>query len=414
MSKLTNAGQTTLPTGTGGVAIDCGFAPKGVIVMLTGRTSGLFLTTKSVGAVVGTAQRARAVFGTSNNVASDARVTLRDDALGAVWHNPSDSSVVATISGSISGNTLTLTPSASLLTAYAVTWFAVGGDDVSVALRSTVFTNGTTVTVNDCGFNPNCLVLASGSSGTLNTIIGNRGDVAFGAVVGSTQRASGFAYNQNSAADGTSSRFMTNRAANTFAFGAWRTNAITVSLATGGFSINNTDGQSGWTWALCIAGLNVALLSGQLAEGIANVDVTGAGFVPASALAFGTPDNTAIDTNQNATTSMAWGVAIKDGNQASTTLISGFDTNRTTAVRSSDTLGLVTMEKTGVNTYANRASATASFLSDGIRYAFSAGHPVAGRFAVLLTDGAPGAPPAPSGPSPAAIQYYRRLNGLIP
>jgi hypothetical protein len=100
-----------------------------------------------------------------------------------------------------------------------------------------------------------------------------------------------------------------------------------------------------------------------------------------------------------------WGVAIDGGDQASASLIAGFDTNRTGAHRASSTVGLVTLEKTGADTFANKASATASFLVDGIRYAFSTGHGAAGRFALLLTDGGLS---APSGPSAAAKTQYRR------
>ena len=399
MSKLVNTGLATIPTGTGGVTIDCGFAPKAVVCVITARSTSFPTLFHSVGCIEGASQACRATNGPVTNGSANAKLRVATDCIG--W---GDSDIL--ISASISGNNLTLTPASSLTVTATVLWQAIGGTSVEVALRTTVFTNGTTTTVNDCGFDPTLLLLGSGNNATVNTNTTNRGEAALGVVVGATQRAAGFAFVQNAPSSLGQSRWMTNRAVNTFAFGAWRTNTITVSLVTGGFSINNTDTQSGWTWALCVRGLTAAVLSSTLPTATGNVDVTGAGFAPTSALAFALPDTTADDTNQTVATggnvtSVAYGTAVSGGDQASLTAIIGYDTNRTGAIRSSSTLGLVTLEKTGVDTYANEADATVSFLADGARFAFNNPHNVAGRFAVLLTDGGL---PAPSGT--AFRSYY--------
>jgi hypothetical protein len=393
MSKLVNTGIATVPTGTGGVTIDCGFAPKAVVCFITSRRTSVPRITHSVGCIVGASQACRAAGGDATNGSSSASLRVATDCIGF-------GAGEILISASISGNDLTLTPASSLADTATVLWKAIGGTDVDVALRTTVFTNGTTTTVNDCGFDPTLLLLGSGGNATLNSTVTNRGEVALGVVVGSTQRAAGLAFVQAAPSNVGESRWMTNRAANTFAFNAWRTNAITVSLVSGGFSINNTDTQAGWAWVLCVRGLAAAVLSSTLPTTAGDVDLTGAGFAPTSALAFALPDTTANDTNQTLATtgdvtSVAYGTAVSGGDQVSLTAMIGYDTSRTGALRSSSTRGLVTLEKTGVNTYANEADATLSFLSDGARFAFSDPHNVAGRFAVLLTDGGL---PGPSGP----------------
>ena len=397
MSKLVNAGQVTLPTGTGGVTWDVGFAPKAVMFFISGVATfnGISSLHQSWGVIAGATKRYRSTWAwVSNASASEAR------------HRRGESHVAFyngfAIDASISVNSVTLTPGGSLTQSASVTWFAVGGGDVEVAVRSTTVPNGVT-TISDCGFDPTCVFFGSGINVAVDTTGFNRGDVVFGVLISGTSRASGLSFSQESAVSSTGSRWMTDRAVNYMNNSTPRqfyTAAITPSLVTGGFSLNSAISDTGHKWALCVRGLSVALLSSQLPTAAGDVDLTGAGFTPNSAIAFATPDNTADDTNQTATTSVAYGVAIRDGDQGSASIIGGFDTGRTGVARSSSTRGLVTLEKTGVNTYVDEADATVSFLSDGARFAFNAPHNAAGRFAVLLTNG--GLPAS----GPAFRSYY--------
>jgi hypothetical protein len=398
MSKLVNCGLATLPSGTGGVAIDCGFAPKAVLLFFASvRSGGSRGLNYACGVVTASGQAHRATHGLATNTGTNARLRIGTDACG--WLNDG-----ITVSRSISTNTLTLTPSGSLPETHAVTWFAIGGDDVSVALRTTQYLNGATTTVNDMGFDPSCVLFGYGSNATTNAITSNRGDVGFGVLTGAASRSAGFGFAQENDNRRTSSAFNNNRAVQTSGFNAWRpTTTITTSLVSGGFQIVNSDTQPGWCWALGIAGVNVALLASTLRTSAGDLDLTGAGFTPKSALTFGLPQTTAVNTDTREPGSVLVGVTIGDTAQASAHVIGTVDTQRTGDTRSSASLSIATLEKTGVATFANEAAATASFLPDGIRYSFTDGHTVAGHFAVLLTDGTPGL----SNAAAAWHHYYR-------
>ena len=396
MSKLVNGGLATLPSGTGGVAIDCGFAPKAVLLFFASVRSGVFRgLNQAFGVVTASGQAHRAGHAGATNANVYASLRIGTDACG--WLNDG-----ITVSGSLSTNTLTLTPSGSLPEAHNVTWFAIGGTSVDVALRTTQYLNAATTTISDMGFNPSCVIFGHGGNATTNTTTANRGDVGVGVQLSGASRSAGLGFAQETDNRRTSSAFNDNRAVQTFAFGAWSpTVTLTTSLVAGGFEIVNSSTYAGWCWALGIAGLNVALLASTLRTTAGNLDLTGAGFAPSSALTFGVPQTTAVNTDTREPGSVLVGVTIGTTTQASAHVLGTVDTQRTGDVRSSASLSIATLEKTGVATFANKAAASASFLADGIRYAFTDGHTDAGHFAVLLTDGAP---TAPSGP--AFRSYY--------
>ena len=399
MSKLVNGGLATLPSGTGGVAIDCGFAPKAVLLFHVGLLSGAFRSLhQSWGVVTPTGQAHRAGNARATNAGTNATIRIGTDACLWVPDNK-------TVSGSISGNTLTLTPSGSVSDSQSIVWCAIGGTSVDVALRTTQYLNAATTTISDMGFNPSCVIFGHGGNATTNTTTANRGDVGVGVQLSGASRSAGLGFAQETDNRRTSSAFNDNRAVQTFAFGAWSpTVTLTTSLVAGGFEIVNSSTQAGWCWALGIAGLNVALLASTLRTTAGDLDLTGAGFTPSSALTFGTPQATAVNTDTREPGSVLVGVTVDTTVQASVHVLGTVDTQRTGDVRSSASLSIATLEKTGVATFANKAAASASFLADGIRYAFTDGHTDAGHFAVLLTDGAPTAPPAPSGT--AFRSYY--------
>jgi hypothetical protein len=178
------------------------------------------------------------------------------------------------------------------------------------------------------------------------------------------------------------------------------------SVSPTGYTITQNAATTNSRFAVLAIPGNFAVLQGVVPSAAGLHDTDGAGFTPSSGLfalsAFTTTNDVEADSY-----SLSLGGGTIDGQRVSR--IQNPD-NTSTPQPTVAALGGAVLQGANASGQTSLANIDA-FLADGVRLNWTDADATPGLWAALVSGGAP---PAPSGPSPAAIQYYRRLNGLTP